>query len=86
MNISLIEIKYMPKKILQLIRDSNKSKQYKKMSFSVCHVSGLLQFNVSYEFWTFIRGKMYTYISFTIFYSALILKAIAFFHVEKTHT
>lgn len=42
MNISLIKIKYMPKrKILQLIRDPNKSKQYKKMSFSVFHVNRL---------------------------------------------
>lgn len=81
MNISLIKIKYMPKKILQLIRDPNKSKQYKKMSFSVFHVDRVLQSYTSYEFWTFIRGKMYTYISFTIFYSALILKTIAFFHI-----
>lgn len=46
------------------------------MSIESCH------FYTSYEFWTFIRGKMYTYmISFTIFYSALILKTIAFFHI-----
>lgn len=70
----------MPKKILQLIKDLSKSKQYKK-SFSICHVNRLLQFYTSYEFLIFIQGKMHTHISSTIFYSALILKTIAFFHI-----
>lgn len=82
MNISLIKIKYMPKKIFRLIRDPNKSKQYKKMSISVSVMSiETYSFTPPASFWTFIRGKMYTYISFTICYSASILKTLVFFHI-----
>lgn len=51
----------MAKKILQLIRDPNKSKQIQKDElFFVSHVNGVLQSYDSYKFWAFIRGKMYT--------------------------
>lgn len=71
MNASLIKIKYMAQKILQLIGNPNKSKQYKRNNifflFPV-HI-GLYFIFDSYKFWTFNQGKLY--ISLTIFYSAL---------------
>lgn len=78
MNASLIKIKYMAQKILQLIGDPNKSKQYKRKNISFLfpvHI-GLHFFFYSYK-WTFLNfqsGQM-LYISLTIFYSALIFKA-----------
>lgn len=63
MNASLIKIKYMAQKILQLIGDPNKSKQYKRNNifflFPVHIGLHLSSFFYSYKFWTFNQGKWY---------------------------
>lgn len=82
MNISLIKIKYMPKKDLPSHKRSKQVKTIQKDElFRFCRVNSLLSFIPPMSFWTFIGGKTYTYTSFTIFYSALILKIIAFCHI-----
>ena len=69
MNISLIKIKYMPKKDLVTHKRSKQVKTIQKdelfLSVHVCQQSSY----TSYEFWTFIQGKMYTYISHSPYFT-----------------